>query len=115
RFLHFPCFFFSSRRRHTSFSRDWSSDVCSSDLFLPGEEMEQRVDAAKLVRELGFEPIVHLSARRLTSKEELDSYLVRITAEAGRSEERRVGKECRSRWPPSQLKDKRQSLDGMCR
>src|SRR5690606_34849086 len=29
------CFFFSSRRRHTRFSRDWSSDVCSSDL-VPG-------------------------------------------------------------------------------
>src|SRR5690606_40343427 len=27
-------FFFSSRRRHTRFSRDWSSDVCSSDLVL---------------------------------------------------------------------------------
>src|SRR5690606_38770381 len=27
-------FFFSSRRRHTRFSRDWSSDVCSSDLQL---------------------------------------------------------------------------------
>src|SRR5690606_39790168 len=27
-------FFFSSRRRHTIFSRDWSSDVCSSDLSL---------------------------------------------------------------------------------
>src|SRR5690606_40287730 len=27
-------FFFSGRRRHTSFSRDWSSDVCSSDLGL---------------------------------------------------------------------------------
>src|SRR5690606_11942687 len=27
------CFFFSSRRRHTIFSRDWSSDVCSSDLY----------------------------------------------------------------------------------
>src|SRR5207249_5538561 len=26
-------FFFSSRRRHTSSKRDWSSDVCSSDLF----------------------------------------------------------------------------------
>src|SRR5690606_39797611 len=26
------CFFFSGRRRHTRFSRDWSSDVCSSDL-----------------------------------------------------------------------------------
>lgn len=51
--------------------------------FLPGEEMEQRVEAAKLVRELGFEPIVHLSARRLTSEEELDNYLSRITTEAG--------------------------------
>src|SRR5690606_40692318 len=28
----FCFFFFSSRRRHTRFSRDWSSDVCSSDL-----------------------------------------------------------------------------------
>src|SRR5690606_41089092 len=36
----FKIFFFSSRRRHTRFSRDWSSDVCSSDLDLsdfPGE------------------------------------------------------------------------------
>src|SRR5690606_41027059 len=30
-------FFFSSRRRHTRFSRDWSSDVCSSDLVLDAE------------------------------------------------------------------------------
>src|SRR5690606_41046317 len=29
-------FFFSSRRRHTRFSRDWSSDVCSSDLSQAG-------------------------------------------------------------------------------
>src|SRR5690606_39723207 len=29
-------FFFSSRRRHTRFSRDWSSDVCSSDLTREG-------------------------------------------------------------------------------
>src|SRR5699024_11366409 len=27
------CFFFSSRRRHTRSKRDWSSDVCSSDLY----------------------------------------------------------------------------------
>src|SRR5690606_40094544 len=32
----FVFFFFSSRRRHTRFSRDWSSDVCSSDLILTG-------------------------------------------------------------------------------
>src|SRR5215813_2517442 len=30
--LCFVCFFFSSRRRHTRCGRDWSSDVCSSDL-----------------------------------------------------------------------------------
>src|SRR5690606_41088050 len=35
-------FFFSSRRRHTRFSRDWSSDVCSSDL----GEAEARFAAA---------------------------------------------------------------------
>jgi methylenetetrahydrofolate reductase (NADPH) len=51
--------------------------------FLPGEEMEQRVQAAVLVRELGFEPIVHLSARRLTSQAELDKYLSDITTKAG--------------------------------
>src|SRR3712207_8538354 len=32
-------FFFSSRRRHTRYWRDWSSDVCSSDL-IPSEEIE---------------------------------------------------------------------------
>src|SRR2546422_11341655 len=32
----FFVFFFSSRRRHTRCSRDWSSDVCSSDLLLVG-------------------------------------------------------------------------------
>src|SRR3712207_5382156 len=33
----FSFFFFSSRRRHTRYWRDWSSDVCSSDLFgIPG-------------------------------------------------------------------------------
>src|SRR5690606_39942363 len=30
-------FFFSSRRRHTRFSRDWSSDMCSSDLVVTAE------------------------------------------------------------------------------
>jgi len=51
--------------------------------FLPGEEIEQRVEAAVLVRELGFEPIVHLSARRITSEAELDKYLADITTRAG--------------------------------
>src|SRR5690606_40364864 len=40
-----PCFFFSSRRRHTRFSRDWSSDVCSSDLGR-GQRSPHRLGAA---------------------------------------------------------------------
>src|SRR5436309_6609991 len=37
-------FFFSSRRRHTRFSRDWSSDVCSSDLPLSLAPQSQALD-----------------------------------------------------------------------
>ena len=51
--------------------------------FLPGEEMDQRVEAAVAVRELGFEPIVHLSARRIESEAQLDKYLGDITSRAG--------------------------------
>src|SRR5690606_40183890 len=42
-------FFFSSRRRHTRFSRDWSSDVCSSDLAGRGlpERLLRRLVAAR--------------------------------------------------------------------
>src|SRR5690606_40857257 len=39
-------FFFSSRRRHTRFSRDWSSDVCSSDL-QPSESFLSRYMKAR--------------------------------------------------------------------
>src|SRR5690606_31335792 len=42
----FFCFFFSSRRRHTRFSRDWSSDVCSSDL--PLYELDRQVSLNNL-------------------------------------------------------------------
>src|SRR5690606_28809691 len=37
-------FFFSSRRRHTRFSRDWSSDVCSSDLSLKADVGNERIE-----------------------------------------------------------------------
>src|SRR5690349_24262057 len=66
-------FFFSSRRRHTRSLRDWSSDVCSSDL----------------VR-LGLRALARHGGRRAEP----------AAAAAGhsRSEERRVGKECRCWW-----------------
>src|SRR5690606_39646413 len=41
--------FFSSRRRHTRFSRDWSSDVCSSDLQLSRDEGEFLFGAAPCI------------------------------------------------------------------
>src|SRR6266542_1162335 len=73
-------FFFSSRRRQTRCYRDWSSDVCSSDLAC------QIPDGATGCRVSG--------APRVPSSLH------------GRSEERRVGKECRSRWSPYHEKKK---------
>src|SRR5690606_40591757 len=43
----YPFFFFSSRRRHTRFSRDWSSDVCSSDL----EALREAIAARLQIRD----------------------------------------------------------------
>src|SRR3712207_7475566 len=50
-------FFFSSRRRHTRYWRDWSSDVCSSDLLMLVHELGHYVTARRagiVVQEFGF-------------------------------------------------------------
>src|SRR5205809_5948447 len=47
-------FFFSSRRRHTRCSRDWSSDVCSSDLYQPAAGSELVVVTAGIARKPGM-------------------------------------------------------------
>src|SRR5215203_3871714 len=53
------CFFFSSRRRHTRYWRDWSSDVCSSDLF--GGFLEQGGGEFEWDGEIyqGLDPVEH--------------------------------------------------------
>src|SRR5207249_7631417 len=73
-------FFFSSRRRHTRSKRDWSSDVCSSDLrsSIPWPGSGHGIDD----RELGDRGVYPGPASFADT----------------RSEERRVGKECRSGW-----------------
>src|SRR5207302_7431956 len=78
-------FFFSSRRRHTRFSRDWSSDVCSSDLFVG------------LAISMAYTGILQsrLGGGRTPGKRMLGLRVVRL--DGARSEERRVGKEWRSR------------------
>src|SRR5690606_42068541 len=89
-------FFFSSRRRHTRFSRDWSSDVCSSDL--------NPAFVTLTGGSIGFQAGVQSSDIVLVFRSErgVDSIVngkFTLGADAGvaRSEERRVGKECRYR------------------
>src|SRR5260370_19220945 len=90
-------FFFSSRRRHTRFKCDWSSDVCSSDLFLPAVEAELRSVIGTLYYKTGqYQQAEEMQRAALAIRRK------RFGAESPevRSEERRVGKECRSRWSP---------------
>src|SRR5690242_21012119 len=95
-------FFFSSRRRHTRLTCDWSSDVCSSDLATSRRADDRRpgggarggptgrrgTRADQAPRDGGAWDARHDRARRATRRV--------------RSEERRVGKECRSRGVPEQ-------------
>src|SRR5437899_10107395 len=89
------CFFFSSRRRHTRCLSDWSSDVCSSDLVEGDNEAG-----------LGY----RLTQQWATAGIDLQGLTMAVlggrfigfaafdtVADANRSEERRVGKEWRSR------------------
>src|SRR5947209_14640920 len=78
-------FFFSSRRRHTSYWRDWSSDVCSSDLVTIFDHPGNSPRARWHVRAYGL-----FAANPFGLKV--------FTGDKSRSEERRVGKECRCRW-----------------
>src|SRR5207302_6783545 len=107
-------FFFSSRRRHTRFSRDWSSDVCSSDL-----------DAASQHRLLRGKPCVAaLDPVKTELPSQIESLFVRHPALCGfsvlgledvpdncpRSEERRVGNECRPGRSPCPANKRRRHL-----
>src|SRR5207253_4814991 len=74
----FSSFFFSSRRRHTRWPRDWSSDVCSSDLSARG-----RISTAAAC---GSRPASRAEGEADPTPK----------STIARSEERRVGKECRA-------------------
>src|SRR5690606_40861223 len=100
----------SSRRRHTRFSRDWSSDVCSSDLgeraviegvgatgcdlpegFGQGGIAQERADG----KGAAIGVVIEGAGRGI-----LPQGGIAIQQLVQRSEERRVGKECRWRWAP---------------
>src|SRR2546422_6164183 len=92
----FIFFFFSSRRRHTRCSRDWSSDVCSSDLS-EGINLQEHFNAV-IHYDLSWNPTRHEQREGRVDRYGQPSKQVRVVTY--RSEERRVGKECRSRWSP---------------
>src|SRR5690606_39381842 len=102
-------FFFSSRRRHTRFSRDWSSDVCSSDLVSGGGKSTLVTGVLERLVEREFQFCVIDPEGDYA---ELEDAVVLGDARqqprlAERSEERRVGKECRSRGGSCQERKKR--------
>src|SRR5439155_3073678 len=95
-------FFFSSRRRHTRWPRDWSSDVCSSDL-----RYYERIPRPDLVTVLVVDPTLAVQRKQNEPADYVRrrAELVEATSwsgsgahvvDANRSEERRVGKESRA-------------------
>src|SRR5256884_6186642 len=95
-------FFFSSRRRHTRCSRDWSSDVCSSDLFstaitAPAVQWPvlMTIDGSNDI-DLVWAADDTIGVPQVVFSRSVDGG----TTFSVRSEERRVGKEGRSRWSP---------------
>src|SRR5207253_7567675 len=96
----------SSRRRHTRWPRDWSSDVCSSDLWLDGiQDQDFSADEPRLGRVTQVVDIL-LQEEDSQTREELKDTAEKRLAKGldrpaskvwlPRSEERRVGKECGS-------------------
>src|SRR5206468_9145735 len=93
-------FFFSSRRRHTRSDRDWSSDVCSSDLARQFLERMEKPDVDSIE---GISPAIAIRQKNsirnprstVGTTTEIHDYLRLLYARVGRtrSEERRVGKE----------------------
>src|SRR5256885_12386036 len=103
-------FFFSSRRRHTRLQGDWSSDVCSSDLVRAcghPSRLAEFIIGPRFARTRWLAPqddamimiVCHMVRTALFR---------RLHGARLRSEERRVGKECRSRVLADHLKKKKQ-------
>src|SRR5690348_18175192 len=105
-FLFIFFFFFSSRSRHTRATGDWSSDVCSSDLervrqlwahrLIPLPLDDVQVGPADAGPADLHDDVERLRDHRLGHL--IDDTPLVITVNPDRSEVRRVGKECRSRW-----------------
>src|SRR5207249_7517760 len=98
--------FFSSRRRHTRSKRDWSSDVCSSDLprrLGPGQlglpQVARDAHTRVVPRAHPYEEALVVGLERARRPAAIGIEWGRqLATTRERSEERRVGKECRCGW-----------------
>src|SRR5690606_39796963 len=106
-------FFFSSRRRHTRFSRDWSSDVCSSDL--TSWKRESSSPTTSTPRACSCTTSCRPPPRRTSSSAPSGHGRTLLRPRRWpemawtrdeRSEERRVGKGCRARGTPHEEQEK---------
>src|SRR5437660_2569425 len=107
----FIYFFFSSRRRHTRWPRDWSSDVCSSDL---GDDPDHgsQLPAQQHVSAVPQGAVDSVSVPRRQNADARRPLGYECCVITHRSEERRVGKECSSRWAtyPQKKKERKYKL-----
>src|SRR5206468_8000482 len=98
----FSFFFFSSRRRHTRSDRDWSSDVCSSDLMgmlrPASKHMRRHADSSASSLPGIWSAWSVVRCTRMPQLTSLPMACGTTKPRVARSEERRVGKECRSWW-----------------
>src|SRR3712207_8242608 len=112
---HLPCWVFSSIRRRTRYWRDWSSDVCSSDLVISAIRVGKsgHVFVLDTPGRLIAHPDISLVLRGADdpAAKPFEALRAAILAQGGeaatgqdRSDERRVGKECRSRCSPYHYK-----------
>src|SRR5690606_39588206 len=103
-------FFCSGRSRHTRFSRDWSSDVCSSDL-ISGEFYRQfalTIAASMILSAVNAMTMTPARAAAIFKNRKVNAHGHLEGQEAlprwGRSEERRVGNGCRRRrWEETRV------------
>src|SRR5437762_13801847 len=100
--------FYSSRRRHTRYIGDWSSDVCSSDLCVSSAGETALLFACVCSQALGQETQSPQPKKTWTNDN-----LKQLSQQGARSEERRVGKESRAGRAEEAAKDIRGDMGGM--
>src|SRR3546814_20994354 len=102
-------FFFKQKTAYEMRSSDWSSDVCSSDLFIAALQRAQvlRIGRRNIHRHVVGVRIHAFQSQQIIVGGALDGRIGVLADVQPRSEARRVGKECvstcRSRWSPDHL------------